>query len=238
MSGIFSYTVLLLLATCVILAGCTGSQNQAAMPTPEPAGQATPGLAITAPADGAVLPAGNITVSVRVTGFRLVPSYGQAYVAGEGHLHYYMDLPVPLTGERALVTPPGHFIPTTATSYTFEAVPAGTHNFSVELANNDHSPFPSPIFSTVTVTVTGQLPVTAAVTPAEGGADTRSCTTDSDCVPEQCCHPSGCINRASKGVCTLLCTNVCLGPIDCGVGHCSCISGKCSVIPGPASGMP
>ena len=29
------------------------------------------------------------------------------------------------------------------------------------------------------------------------------------------------------------CTAACLGPLDCGAGHCRCIDGKCQVIPGP-----
>jgi hypothetical protein len=225
----------LLVALCIFLAGCTGGEKQPAMLTPSPAPEGMPGVVITAPADGAVLPAGNITVSVRTEHFRLVPSYGQPAVPGEGHLHYYKDLPVPFTDQRARVIPPGSFVPITATSYTFRDVPPGTHNFSVELANNDHAPFPEPIFSTVTVTVTGQLPATPTVTTTGGGTDIRSCLTDSNCVPEQCCHPTSCINRAFKGVCTVLCTNVCSGPIDCGAGHCSCISGRCGIAPGTAA---
>jgi hypothetical protein len=230
--------VTLIVALSMVLAGCTAGQDRTAVETPSPAGGVMPGITLASPADGAVLPAGNITVSVRVFYFTLVPSYGQAYVPGEGHLHYYMDVPVPLPGENAPVPPPGHFIPTTATSYTFLNVPAGIHTFSVELANNDHTPFPRPIFSTATVTVTGQLPATATVTmPAEGGSQ-RSCTTDSDCVPEQCCHPTSCINGAYKGVCNVACTAVCLGPIDCGAGHCGCVNGICRVAPGPATGNP
>ena len=152
MSGISYFRVtILLIAACAALSGCMGTQNQAPAQTAPP----VPGLTITAPADGAVLPAGNITVSVAVSNFRLVPAYGQPYVAGEGHLHYFMDLPVPVSDQRVAVTPPGSFVPTTDTSHTFVNVPAGVHNFSVELANNDHSPFPNPVFRTVTVRVTG-----------------------------------------------------------------------------------
>jgi len=224
-----------LLVLTLLLAGCTGVPNQGPAVTPSPTG---PSVTITSPADGAVLPAGNITVTVAVSNFRLVPAYGQGYVAGEGHLHYYMDLPFPTPAERAPSTPAGHFVPSSDTSYTFVDVPAGTHNFTVELANNDHSPFSAPIFSRVTVTVTGQLPSATTVTTLPAGADPKVCTTDADCVPEQCCHPTSCINQAAKGACTLLCTNVCLGPIDCGVGHCSCIGGRCAAIPGPAPATP
>jgi hypothetical protein len=59
----------------------------------------------------------------------------------------------------------------------------------------------------------------------------QDCLTDDDCVPAECCHPASCINKVNKGVCSLLCTNVCEGPIDCGAGRCGCVNGKCSVVP-------
>ncbi len=58
------------------------------------------------------------------------------------------------------------------------------------------------------------------------------CQTDSDCVPKQCCHPYSCININYKPDCTgTICTQVCEGSIDCGVGYCGCIANKCAVIP-------
>jgi hypothetical protein len=217
----------------LLLAGCTGEPNQTAPQTPAPVAGTGPGLTITAPADGAVLPAGDITISVQVTNFKLVSDYGQAFVPGEGHLHYYKDLPVLATERRPAVTPPGSFVATTATSYTFTDVPPGMHTFTVELASNDHTPFIQPVNRTVTVTVAASPSPAATGTVSGGGPDVRSCATDADCVPEQCCHPSGCINRAYKQVCTVLCTNVCLGPIDCGAAHCGCVSGSCGIVPGP-----
>jgi hypothetical protein len=224
---------LLLVAACVILSGCIGGQNQG---SPQ-AGERLPGLVITYPTDGAILPAGDITVSVRVTNFSLVPKYGQPYVAGEGHLHYYLSVGVPEPGGSSSVIAPVTYAATTETSYTWQDVPAGTYTFTVELANNDHSPMVPPVIKSVTVAVTGQLPTTAMVTTSGEGSDVRSCIADGDCVPEQCCHPTTCITRAFKGVCTELCTNVCSGPIDCGAGHCSCVNGRCSVAPGPAGAV-
>jgi len=95
-----------------------------------------------------------------------------------------------------------------------------------------------PSGGTVTpTTTTGATPVTTPVTTegqltptAEPGIDV--CSVDSDCVPAQCCHPSSCINKAYKGVCNLLCTQVCQGPIDCRAGHCGCVGRTCRVIPG------
>ena len=225
--------ILFLIALSMIFAGCTLNPPQAAAPGPSPASGTNPDLTITSPAEGAVLPAGDITVSVRVSNFKLVPRYGQPYVAGEGHLHYYLGMGGPATPGSSGVIAPVTYISTTETSYTWVDVPPGIRAFSVELAYNDHSPFPQPIFRTVTVTLTGELPTTSTVTTIEGSVDTRSCTTDSDCVQEQCCHATSCINSAYKGVCTVLCTNVCQGPLDCGAGHCSCINGRCGTASGP-----
>lgn len=57
----------------------------------------------------------------------------------------------------------------------------------------------------------------------------QTCSSDKDCVPEQCCHPTTCINKNYKTPCNVLCTQSCQGPIDCGAGRCGCIDGKCSV---------
>jgi hypothetical protein len=55
---------------------------------------------------------------------------------------------------------------------------------------------------------------------------------DADCVPAQCCHPTGCCNKAYAPACgNVACTMSCEGPIDCGAGSCRCVGGKCSVVP-------
>jgi hypothetical protein len=68
--------------------------------------------------------------------------------------------------------------------------------------------------------------------PGGGKLNITACTQDSDCVPAQCCHPTSCINKTYKEVCTVLCTQSCEGPIDCGAGHCGCVNGTCGVRPG------
>jgi hypothetical protein len=82
------------------------------------------------------------------------------------------------------------------------------------------------------VATTPVPPTTAPPTPTPT-VDRAACTANSDCVPAQCCHPTSCENKDFKGVCTLLCTMSCEGPIDCGAGHCGCVSGTCQVIPNP-----
>ena len=78
-------------------------------------------------------------------------------------------------------------------------------------------------------------PSPSAGTPADAGNSLTACTNDADCVPAQCCHPSGCINRADKGVCNEMCTMNCAGPLDCGAGSCGCVRGSCSIVPAPTN---
>jgi hypothetical protein len=71
---------------------------------------------------------------------------------------------------------------------------------------------------------------TSAVTTMPG--DNQTCTTDADCMPAQCCHPTTCVNQQEAiHVCNLLCTATCEGPLDCGAGSCGCVNGRCSVVP-------
>ncbi|MEM4347078.1 MAG: DUF333 domain-containing protein [Candidatus Altiarchaeota archaeon] len=56
------------------------------------------------------------------------------------------------------------------------------------------------------------------------------CEKDSDCIPEQCCHPTSCVNKKFAPNCEgIFCTMVCEGPIDCGAGKCSCVDERCIV---------
>jgi len=95
-------------------------------------------------------------------------------------------------------------------------------------------PVPAPSATTAPLTGTS-LPTVSLTLPVAGtGGDDTACTADSDCVPRECCHPTSCENKEYKHVCTLMCTDVCMGPVDCGAGHCGCVDGKCAVQPGPA----
>lgn len=110
-------------------------------------------MIIASPKDGAVLSAGDITVSVQTSNFNLADKLGQANVSHEGHLHYFLDVDAPTTQGQPAVPAAGTYAATAATSYTWKNVPAGTHKLSVELINNDHTPLNPPVVATVTVTV-------------------------------------------------------------------------------------
>jgi len=124
-----------------------------------------PSITITSPTNGSTIPAGNVTVTVHVDDFSLVDKLGQANVAGEGHIHYFMDVMVPTTPGKPAFTAQGTWAPTINTSYTWTNVMPGTHNFSAELVNNDHTPLNPPQYSMVNVTVTGAATAGTAAAP-------------------------------------------------------------------------
>ncbi|MFA5173641.1 MAG: hypothetical protein WC438_00480 [Candidatus Pacearchaeota archaeon] len=58
----------------------------------------------------------------------------------------------------------------------------------------------------------------------------NTCSVDSDCVPDSCCHAQSCVSLDKKPVCDkVFCSQVCSGPLDCNQGSCECIKGKCGV---------
>lgn len=61
------------------------------------------------------------------------------------------------------------------------------------------------------------------------------CSADSDCVPAQCCHAAGAVNKQNAPDCSrILCTLSCEpNSIDCGQGEVKCLSDKCGVVMNP-----
>jgi alcohol dehydrogenase (cytochrome c) len=127
-------------------------------------GANSPALAMT-PLDGTSLESGNITVSAMALNFKLVALLGDTNVAGEGHLHYFMDVDAPTVQGQPAVTSTGVYTATANTTYTFSNVTPGTHTFSVELVNNDHTPLNPPVVAKVTVTVTAPTPKITITSP-------------------------------------------------------------------------
>ena len=125
--------------------------------TPTPTAEAN--VTITSPEEGASVAAGNVTVSVNLTNFTLVEPTGQPNAPGEGHLHYYLDAVVPTNASAPAIPETGGYVISTNTSYTWENVTAGAHNFSVQVVNNDHTPLIPLVFDMVNVTVGGNATV-------------------------------------------------------------------------------
>jgi len=156
----FSVLLVLLLVTgvCAAIAGCA---------TTSPAPQVT----ITSPQNGATLSAGDVQVNAQVSNFNVVDKQGQANVAGEGHLHFYMDVtPIPSDPAKPAIPADAKAVwaHVSGTSYTFTNVPAGTHTFTVQLANNDHTPVSPLVTASVTVTVKPSAPQVTIISPLDG----------------------------------------------------------------------
>jgi len=116
-------------------------------------GSTAPMLSIALPKSNDNLSAGDLTVAVAASNINIVDKQGQAKAAGEGHIHYYLDVDAPTTQGQPAVPPSGSIWATTAdTTYTFKNVAAGTHTISVQLVNNDHTPLDPPVVQKITVT--------------------------------------------------------------------------------------
>lgn len=137
----------------LVLPACTAQMENNSMPQ----------ITITSPKDGDSLPAGNVTVMVNVTNFDLVNKLGKSNVPGEGHIHFYLDVPIPRTAGKPAVTAVGTFAPTSNTTFVWKNVTPGKHNLSAQLANNDHTPLIPLAYSTVNVTVAAQSLKTMSV---------------------------------------------------------------------------
>jgi glucose dehydrogenase len=122
------------------------------------------------PASGATLSAGDVKVSAQIFNFKIVDKLGQAAAAGEGHIHYFMDADAPTTQGKPAVTSPGTYAAVIDTSYTWKNVAPGTHTFSVELVNNDHTPLNPPVVSKATVNVVTPTPAISIIYPPNNSA--------------------------------------------------------------------
>lgn len=132
--------LMLVLITLAALSACSTYTTPAPTPTPTPTPAPSPTIKITQPSGNVIPQIGDVMVMVEVTNFNLVDKLGGANVAGEGHIHYFLDVDAPTTPGKTAVTAAGTYAATTATSYTWHNVGGGPHKFSVELVNNDHTP--------------------------------------------------------------------------------------------------
>ncbi len=178
--------ILTLVIGCVTLfSGAVAQDGYGYDTTATPTANVTPAaeanVTITSPEEGASVAAGNVTVSVNLTNFTLVEPTGQPNAPGEGHLHYYLDAVVPTNASAPAIPETGGYVVSTNTSYTWENVTAGAHNFSVQVVNNDHTPLIPLVFDTVNVTVGGN--VTGNATVVNLTAENIAFDTDTITVP-------------------------------------------------------
>jgi hypothetical protein len=95
---------------------------------------------------------GNCPVMVEVSNFKLVDKPGEPNVAGEGHIHYFLDVDPPTEPGKPAVTAAGTYGDTADTVYWWTDIGKGPHTFSVELVNNDHTPLNPPVIAQARIT--------------------------------------------------------------------------------------
>lgn len=108
-----------------------------------------PTVSILSPSHKSTLSPGDVAVSIRVTGVTL--SGGSA--AGSYHLHYYLDATPPTAPGLAATTPDGSWSSTTARSYVWKGIAAGTHVLSVQVVRGDDTPLEPAVMDSVTIRV-------------------------------------------------------------------------------------
>lgn len=147
----------LLVCAFLALAACGTGEEPALEPPPEATDAASDAatVAITKPAAGSTVAAGDVEVTVSPESFNIVNKLGQPPVAGEGHIHYYLDVEtIPTTpGKPAVTDDPKTYHAEATTTYSWPDVAAGEHTFGVQLVNNDHTPLEPAVTAEVTVTV-------------------------------------------------------------------------------------
>ncbi len=128
-----------------------------------------PTVTITSPTGPVIVP-GNLTVIIEVTNFNIVDKQGQANVAGEGHIHYFLDVDAPTAPGQPAIPPNGSWAHVASTNYTFTNVASGQHKISVELVNNDHTPLVPPVVATANVLVMAEIgpPNLVIASPRDG----------------------------------------------------------------------
>jgi hypothetical protein len=137
--------------------------------------QEPPSIAITAPAEGEVLPGPAVTVQVTVSGFDIRPPLQETREPNAGHIEYFLDVPptfdqpTPL-GEDSIIHS-GRF------SETFASVPPGEHTVSVCLAYDDHTCIDPSLTDSAQVTV-GQSPTAEPTSTPEATPDPPPPTPD------------------------------------------------------------
>jgi hypothetical protein len=107
------------------------------------------------PSDGEVVHTGAVTVSVSVTGFRVVsqrtrPPFPRP-LPGRGHIHFYLDTrKLPATH-----SPPatGSYRSLSLRTHTWTGLLPGRHSLAVQLVGRDHAPLRPQVKDRLTVVV-------------------------------------------------------------------------------------
>jgi hypothetical protein len=114
-----------------------------------------PSIRIIKPTDGGTVRGSTVTVSVSVKGFKVVdqkvrPPFPPP-VAGEGHVHFYLDTATLPTTHSPPAT--GAYRSVSRTTYTWTGVVPGRHSLAAQLVGRDHAPLSRPVKDRIVVDV-------------------------------------------------------------------------------------
>lgn len=114
-----------------------------------------PSISILTPTDRSTARSGEVTVAVSVKDFNVVeqqvrPPFPPP-MAGEGHVHFYLDTETLPTTHSPPAT--GTYRSISETTHVWTGVAPGRHTFAVQLIGNDHAPLSPPAQDRVTITV-------------------------------------------------------------------------------------
>jgi Domain of unknown function (DUF4399) len=131
----------------IVALGLVGCSAVAAQPT----------MKIVAPADGATVQGPKVKVEVAVTDWKLVPA-GTKVADGEGHLHFFVDVPASAVAVGQLIPPTTanpafiHAGAEPLTSRELTLTP-GTHTITVVMGNSSHVALANPAPQSITIHV-------------------------------------------------------------------------------------
>jgi len=129
---------------------------------------AGPRISISSPEDSAKVAGPDVNVTVDVQRFELANALGQENVAGQGHVHYFLDTAAPTTPGEPAIPPEGAYAATANPWHEWTNLSVGKHTLSVELVNNDHTPLVPAIVDVVTIEVVAAQPTLTIKSPTDG----------------------------------------------------------------------
>ena len=142
----------LLLLTSLV--ACAAGDDAATDATDTGAADAAPAfeVRVTSPMEGETVDGPDITVTLDVSGVRIVPAGDTT--SGTGHHHLYLDADL-TAGDVPVPSVPGSIVHMgdASASYTFEGVEPGEHRIIAVVADGVHVPLQPWVVDTVTFTV-------------------------------------------------------------------------------------
>lgn len=124
---------------------------------PEPAGYTGPDaatIALTGPTDGSTIQGSSFDLTADIQNFVLCGDcYGKPNVAGEGHWHIFLDLPMGAMDPMSMMPHMMTMASDATQTVSLKGVTSGQHTFTAVLVGNDHMPSMQMVMASITLNV-------------------------------------------------------------------------------------